>query len=98
MARGIDIPNLPVVVNYDVPHIPEEYLHRIGRTGRAGKEGFAITLVAKDSLTVTVAQHVTEINEKEYILNIEKLLEKKYPLVKYLDLGEMRLKVTNQIL
>jgi len=97
MARGIDIPNLPVVVNYDVPHIPEEYLHRIGRTGRAGKEGFAITLVAKDSFPVTVAQYVTEINEKEYILNIEKLLEKKYPLVKYLDLGEMRLKVTNQI-
>ena len=34
MARGVDIPNLPVVVNFDVPHKPEEYVHRIGRTGK----------------------------------------------------------------
>ena len=46
-ARGIDIDSLPHVVNYDVPHIPTDYVHRIGRTGRAGNQGEAITLVSK---------------------------------------------------
>jgi ATP-dependent RNA helicase DeaD len=44
-ARGLDIPRLSHVVNYDVPNAPEAYVHRIGRTGRAGREGVAITLV-----------------------------------------------------
>lgn len=39
LARGIDIPDLPYVVNYDVPNVPEDYVHRIGRTGRAGNTG-----------------------------------------------------------
>ena len=46
-ARGIDIDALPHVVNYDVPHIPTDYVHRIGRTGRAGNQGEAITLVSR---------------------------------------------------
>jgi ATP-dependent RNA helicase RhlE len=45
-ARGIDIPNLPVVVNYDLPRSPTDYTHRIGRTGRAGASGLAITFVS----------------------------------------------------
>jgi ATP-dependent RNA helicase RhlE len=45
-ARGLDIPNLPVVMNYDIPHVTGDFLHRIGRTGRAGKSGLAITLVS----------------------------------------------------
>ncbi len=45
-ARGLDIEGLGVVINYDIPHIPSDYIHRIGRTGRAGKEGTAITLLA----------------------------------------------------
>jgi ATP-dependent RNA helicase RhlE len=45
-ARGLDIPNLEVVMNYDIPHVTGDFIHRIGRTGRAGKEGFAITLVS----------------------------------------------------
>jgi ATP-dependent RNA helicase RhlE len=45
-ARGIDIPNLPVVVNYDLPRSPTDYTHRIGRTGRAGANGLAITFVS----------------------------------------------------
>jgi len=45
-ARGLDIDNLPFVVNYDVPHIPTDYIHRIGRTGRAGQKGEAITLLS----------------------------------------------------
>jgi superfamily II DNA/RNA helicase len=45
-ARGLDIPAVSHVLNYDVPHHPEDYVHRIGRTGRAGRTGHAITLVA----------------------------------------------------
>ena len=41
-ARGIDIDQLPYVVNYDLPHVPEDYVHRIGRTGRAGNAGLAV--------------------------------------------------------
>ncbi len=47
-ARGIDINQLPQVVNFDLPNVPEDYVHRIGRTGRAGKEGQAISLVSAD--------------------------------------------------
>lgn len=47
-ARGIDIDRLSRVVNYDLPHLPDEYIHRIGRTGRAGETGEAISLVSKD--------------------------------------------------
>jgi len=45
-GRGLDIEDLNVVINYDIPHIPTDYIHRIGRTGRAGKTGIAITLLA----------------------------------------------------
>ncbi|RXJ74185.1 ATP-dependent RNA helicase [Veronia nyctiphanis] len=47
-ARGIDIPQLPQVVNFDLPHVSEDYVHRIGRTGRAGETGKAISLVCAD--------------------------------------------------
>ncbi len=59
-ARGLDIPLLPYVINYELPNVPEDYVHRIGRTGRAGASGKAISLVGVD--------------EKEYIKGIEKLL------------------------
>ncbi|MEP0266841.1 DEAD/DEAH box helicase [Dokdonia sp.] len=59
-ARGLDIPLLPYVINYELPNVPEDYVHRIGRTGRAGASGQAISLVG--------------IDEKEYIRGIEKLL------------------------
>ena len=49
-ARGIDIDELPHVVNYDLPNIPEDYVHRIGRTGRAGSSGEAVSLVCVDEL------------------------------------------------
>lgn len=48
-ARGIDIPQLPVVVNYDLPRSPVDYIHRIGRTGRAGESGTAISFVTAES-------------------------------------------------
>lgn len=59
-ARGIDIESLPYVINFDLPNIPETYVHRIGRTGRAGNTGLAISFCAKD--------------EKPYLKDIEKLI------------------------
>ncbi|QIE59175.1 DEAD/DEAH box helicase [Rasiella rasia] len=59
-ARGLDIPLLPHVINYELPNIPEDYVHRIGRTGRAGASGQAISIVSVD--------------EFEYVQGIEKLL------------------------
>jgi len=59
-ARGIDITELPQVVNYELPHVPEDYVHRIGRTGRAGSAGRALSLVSTD--------------ERDRLRAIEKLL------------------------
>ncbi len=61
-ARGIDIEELPHVVNYDLPNVPEDYVHRIGRTGRAGASGEAISLVCVD--------------EHAFLRDIERLLGK----------------------
>ena len=58
-ARGLDISELPLVINFDLPNIPETYVHRIGRTGRAGMEGTALSFCAED--------------EKPYLKEIEKL-------------------------
>ena len=66
-ARGIDIDQLPHVVNYELPNVSEDYVHRIGRTGRAGNKGEAISLVCVD--------------EHEYLQNIEKLIKKDIPKV-----------------
>lgn len=54
-ARGLDIDDLPHVVNYELPHVPEDYVHRIGRTGRAGREGSAISLVDREELVLLTA-------------------------------------------
>ncbi len=61
-ARGIDIDQLPHVVNFDLPNVPEDYVHRIGRTGRAGASGEAISLVCVD--------------EKQLLKDIEKLIKR----------------------
>ena len=65
-ARGLDIDDLPLVVNYELPHVPEDYIHRIGRTGRAGAAGEAISLCARD--------------EEKYLAEIERLLKRKIPV------------------
>ena len=62
-ARGLDIPLLPHVINFELPNVPEDYVHRIGRTGRAGAEGEAISLVCSE--------------ETEYQKKIEKILKEK---------------------
>jgi len=64
-ARGLDIEHLPHVVNYDLPQVPEDYVHRIGRTGRAGEEGVAISLVCPE--------------ERPLLVAIEKLLKNALP-------------------
>jgi ATP-dependent RNA helicase RhlE len=65
-ARGLDIDQLPHVVNFDLPEVAEHYVHRIGRTGRAGNEGLAISLVAND--------------ERPLLKAIEKLLGSAVPV------------------
>jgi len=64
-ARGIDIDQLPHVVNYDLPNVPHDYIHRIGRTGRAGADGEAISLVCVD-------EHV-------FLRDIERLIKRSIP-------------------
>ena len=66
-ARGLDIDDLPLVINYELPYVPEDYIHRIGRTGRAGASGLAISFVAPD--------------EERLLDEIEKLLKKSVPVV-----------------
>jgi ATP-dependent RNA helicase RhlE len=66
-ARGIDIDQLPHVVNYDLPNVPEDYVHRIGRTGRAGATGEAISLVCVD--------------ERDFLRDIERLIKREIPSV-----------------
>ncbi|MEX0733811.1 MAG: DEAD/DEAH box helicase [Steroidobacteraceae bacterium] len=51
-SRGLDIRELPQVVNYDMPHVPEDYVHRIGRTARAGNDGHAVSLVSADEASL----------------------------------------------
>ena len=66
-ARGLDIDQLPHVVNFELPHVPEDYVHRIGRTGRAGREGEAVSLVCVD--------------EHNLLRDIERLLKRDLPRV-----------------
>jgi len=65
-ARGLDIKELPFVVNYELPNVPEDYVHRIGRTARAGGAGCAISLVAPD--------------EASFLKDIERLLRRSIPI------------------
>jgi len=66
-ARGLDIDSLPHVVNYELPHVPEDYVHRIGRTGRAGNTGESLSLVSGE--------------EKKLLIGIERLIKKSIPKV-----------------
>jgi ATP-dependent RNA helicase RhlE len=66
-ARGLDIDRLPHVVNFELPNVPEDYVHRIGRTGRAGSDGTAVSLVSPD--------------ERGLLAGIERLLSRRIELV-----------------
>lgn len=79
-ARGIDIPQLPQVVNFDLPNVSEDYVHRIGRTGRAGEVGKAISLVCADEVgelfgIERLIQQVLERRELEGFAPVNKLPE-----------------------
>ena len=71
-ARGLDIEDLPHVVNYDMPFLAEDYVHRVGRTGRAGKQGHAVSFVNREEeLTVVqvenlIQQHIRRIELAGY--------------------------------
>ncbi|MCY1520099.1 ATP-dependent RNA helicase RhlE [compost metagenome] len=64
-ARGLDVAGVPCVINYDLPYNAEDYVHRIGRTGRAGASGEAIALFTAD--------------EERFLLDIEKLIKREVP-------------------
>jgi ATP-dependent RNA helicase RhlE len=70
-ARGLDIDQLPHVVNYELPNLPEDYVHRIGRTGRAGNEGEAMSLVCVDELKL--------------LKDIERLIKRDIPKLSIVD-------------
>ena len=76
-ARGIDIDQLPQVVNFDLPNVAEDYVHRIGRTGRAGAEGQAVSLVCADELEdlVAIQRLIGELLEREIIAGFEPEVE-----------------------
>ncbi len=79
-ARGLDIDHLPMVINYEIPNAAEDYVHRIGRTGRAGAKGTALSLVSPE--------------EEKYLVEIEKLIktsiEKEQASVQHAPRGERR--------
>ncbi|MCK4840840.1 MAG: DEAD/DEAH box helicase [Methylococcales bacterium] len=81
-ARGLDIDQLPHVINFDLPAVAEDYVHRIGRTGRAGAEGEAISLVTQD--------------EAHLLYEIEKLMNKQIPRVDDTGYETVHLKVAKK--
>jgi len=77
-ARGIDIDLLPQVVNYELPNVPEDYVHRIGRTGRAGSSGQAVSLVCAD--------------EHKLLCDIERVIQQlieRKPIAKFIPVNEL---------
>lgn len=84
-ARGIDISELALVINYDLPNVPETYVHRIGRTGRASASGISISFC--------------DVEERPYLKDIEKLIKQQIPVVSthpYVDESKVELVPTKQ--
>ncbi len=73
-ARGIDVPEISHVVNFDLPNVPESYVHRIGRTARAGRAGIAISFCDE--------------GEHDYLRDIQKLIKQRIPSLRQQDLGK----------
>lgn len=67
LARGIDVPDVDHVINFDLPDMPEDYVHRIGRTGRAGEQGYAISFVSRET--------------RRTLKDIERLIDKEIPMM-----------------
>ncbi|MGA1435813.1 MAG: helicase-related protein, partial [Candidatus Kapaibacteriota bacterium] len=75
-ARGIDIDQLSHVLNYELPNVPETYVHRIGRTGRAGASGIALSFCSRE--------------EKAYLRDIERLIKKSVPIKEWQGNGSVQ--------
>jgi DEAD/DEAH box helicase domain protein len=87
-ARGIDVSNLTHVINYSIPQEAESYVHRIGRTGRAGQKGIAITFVTpREASKLAQIKRITKTDiKRENIPNVEEILNaKKEALIAYVD-------------
>jgi len=65
------------VLNFDLPHLPEEFIHRIGRTGRAGRSGVAYTLLGSEPMLVKIGNQVVALNERDFLKKIENLMGKR---------------------
>ena len=89
-ARGLDIPDMDFVLNYNLPYLAEDYVHRIGRTGRAGNKGYAISLVSREeerslqsierligSRIKRITQHGFEVSDRDTL--ISKMSQQKRP-------------------
>ena len=70
-ARGIDIPNVDFVVNYDLPEIPENYVHRVGRTGRGSKKGKAVSFCSSEEIEI-LNEIEAFLDQKITVMDIDK--------------------------
>ena len=84
-ARGIDVSDLSLVINYDLPNIPETYVHRIGRTGRARASGIALSFCNEEEraylkdIQKLIKQQIEVINDQPYVDDLTEIIEKKKP-------------------
>jgi ATP-dependent RNA helicase DDX49/DBP8 len=97
-ARGLDIPNVALVINYDVPRNPDDYIHRVGRTARAGRGGTSITFVGQRDveLILAIEKHVGNqmVEWKQEGVNVETRVLKGRVLK---DVGEARMEATRDV-
>lgn len=95
-SRGLDIPDVDVVINYDLPNSAADYIHRIGRTGRAGKEGFALSFISEHD--IEIVQHIESktkhlmkeypVSEQSVLLLLNKVSEAKRKTILELEESE----------
>ena len=97
-ARGLDIPSTDLVINYDVPRNPDDYIHRVGRTARAGRTGTSVTFVGQRDveLVLAIEKHIgSQMSEwKEEGVNVETRVTRGRLLK---DVGEARMEALRDV-